>query len=289
MTRTTISTMRLLPRVEAHLQEKLHALFAPAGNTGIVALHDMRVASRRLRVALRCFASLFPEQELKQVQRQLRRTTQTLGNIRALDVNLQLLRTAAKRLPASTAAVQRKLAGELLADRVREVHELGELQRTFATSHFEERIRALVLKPRLVLDRRLLEETHKFIAKRRRVVQRRFRKGADYHKLRIAAKRYRYALETGAAVFRVQPIERVRAVEALQDRLGEWHDLEVLLDFLRTCRRRWTKAENPLAGRLDAVLAFFETEHEAVFAKCQTLLNHGRTWLKKVRLELLHD
>lgn len=280
---------RSITRIEAHLQEKLTALFAPSAKQGVEAIHQMRVGSRRLRVALRCFASLFPEMELKQVQRQLRRTTRTLGKIRTLDVNLQALRKAAKRLPVNSAAVQRKLTGELLAERTRHSEELRELQRTFVTSHFEERIRALVLKPRPLTDRVLSSVAREFIAKRRRVARRRFKQGANRHKLRIAVKRYRYALETGAAVFHVRPIESIRAIEALQDCLGDSHDLEVLVDYLRGCRRRWTKDENPLAGRLDAVLAFFETEHEAAVAKCEKFLHEDRTWLKKVKLEFPHD
>jgi CHAD domain-containing protein len=280
---------RIIARIENHLQAKVAALFAPATKSGIEVIHQMRVGSRRLRVALRCFDGLFPEQELKQVQRQLRRTTRTLGKLRTLDVNLLQLRRAAKHLPANTVAVQRKLTGELLAERTQRAEELRVLRQTFATSHFEERIRALVLKPRALSDRQLLNAARKFIAKRRRVARRRFQHGTNHHKLRISVKRYRYALETGAAVFQVRPLERLRAVEALQDCLGDWHDREVLVDFLRSCRRRWTKDENPLADRLEAVVAFFEAEREAAATKCKQFLHDDRTWLKKVKLELPHD
>jgi CHAD domain-containing protein len=46
----------------------------------------MRVSLRRLRVGLKFFSSLFPAGELKQVQRQLRRITRHLGELREFDV-----------------------------------------------------------------------------------------------------------------------------------------------------------------------------------------------------------
>lgn len=286
MTRTDT---KLIARIEAHLLEKLATVVAPAVLPDVTGIHQMRVGSRRLRVALRCFACLFPETELRQVQRQLRRTTRTLGKLRTIDVNLRQLRRAAQQLPAHSAAVQRKLTGEWIAERTRQATELRDLLQTFATSHFAERIRALVLKPRAVSERQLLLATREFIAKRRRAARRRYKQGTDYHKLRIAVKRYRYAMETAAAVFRLEPAERVRAVEAVQDLLGDWHDREVMVEALRNCRRRWRKDENPLAARLDGVLAFFETEQEAALARCEKFLQKDRIWLKKVKLELPHD
>ena len=290
----------ILPvRSEAHLQDKLRTMFAPAraAATGDSApLREMRVATRRLRVGLRYFAALFPASELRQIQRQLRRATRTLGEIRSLDVNLQLLRKAAKYLPAGTAAVQRKLTGELLAARQQHVRDLRELVQTFATSHFEARIRALVLKPRPLADQRVLADARDFIAKRRRQLRRRFKScrqnercGPVFHKLRVAAKRYRYAIETSMAVFRTSAAAQISAIKALQNCLGACHDLEVLLESLRNCRRQWAKADNPLASRLTNVLTFFQGEHEVAFADVQKFLREDHVWHKKVRILLPHD
>ena len=61
-----MSSTTLPVRIEAHLQDKLREMFAPAraaaaGDTA--ALHEMRVATRRLRVSLRYFAALLESTE----------------------------------------------------------------------------------------------------------------------------------------------------------------------------------------------------------------------------------
>jgi len=294
-----MSLTTLAARIEAQLQDQLRAMFLPAraAATGnVVAVHDLRVATRRLRVSLRYFAALFPPSELRQIQRQLRRATRTLGAIRAHDVNLQLLRRAAKYLPVGTAAVQRKLTGEFLAARLEHVRDLRDLLQTFATSQFEAHIRALVLKPRRHDDRRVVADAQDFIAKLRRQLRRRFKNcrpaarcGPVFHKLRVTAKRYRYALETSGAVFRTRAATPVSALKELQNHLGACHDVEVLLDCLRASRRQWTKADNPLASRLTSVLTFFQGEHEVAFADVQKFLRDEHGWHKKVRLLLPHD
>lgn len=294
-----MSSTTLPARIDAHLQDKLAALFEPARATAAgndAALHAMRVATRRLRVGLRYFAALFPASDLRQIQRQLRRVTRTLGAIRSIDVNLALLRRAAKYLPAGTAAVQRKLTGEFLAVRLQHRRDLRELLQTFATSQFEAHIRTIVHKPRPRDNQRVLADARDFIAKLRRQLRRRFKDcrpaagcGPAFHKLRVAAKRYRYALETTQAVFRTGAAGPLSAIKTLQDCLGDCHDLEVLLECVRDARRQWTKADNPLASRLPKVLAYFQGEHEMAFAAVQQFLRDDHGWHKKVRILLPHD
>lgn len=55
--------------------------------TDIEGVHDMRVASRRLRAALRNFADCFkPKKEFRRYLKQVERITSTLGDVRDLDV-----------------------------------------------------------------------------------------------------------------------------------------------------------------------------------------------------------
>ena len=295
-----MSRLSILPlRIEAHLNEKVGEMFGPARGAASgqsVALHRMRVATRRLRVGLRYFSELFPADDLRQVQRQLRRATRALGVIRSVDVNLLLLRHAPRYLPAATTAVQRKLTGELVAGRQQAVGELRELFQTFATSQFEAHLRQLLLHPRPLADQRVLDDARDYLAKLRRQTRRRFKEcrrdeqcGPAFHKLRVAAKRYRYALETSLAVFQIEAGAQIKAIKTLQAHLGASHDLEELLEFLQACRRKWKKADNPLAGRLVPVLTFFQGEHEVAFAAAQKFLREDHVWHKKVKLRLPHD
>lgn len=67
------------------------AVFAPEG---VEAVHDMRVAMRRLRFALRTFRDSYPRRRLKRIVKRTRRLRKKLGEVRDADVHLEALRSA---------------------------------------------------------------------------------------------------------------------------------------------------------------------------------------------------
>jgi CHAD domain-containing protein len=72
----------------------------------IDALHDMRVASRRLRAALEFFGPCFPRHECTRALREIKRLAEVLGARRDIDVQIQWLRGYAEaRTGAERAAV----------------------------------------------------------------------------------------------------------------------------------------------------------------------------------------
>jgi CHAD domain-containing protein len=60
----------------------------------VEAIHDMRVAIRRQRVAIRNFASCLPEDALRRLNGQLEKLALALGEVRDLDVMIKNLETA---------------------------------------------------------------------------------------------------------------------------------------------------------------------------------------------------
>ena len=54
--------------------------------TDIEFVHDMRVASRRLRAAMDNFANCFPKKPFKKRYKQVKAITRTMGSVRDLDV-----------------------------------------------------------------------------------------------------------------------------------------------------------------------------------------------------------
>jgi CHAD domain-containing protein len=79
----------------------------------IERVHDMRVASRRLRAVLEIFAPCFPRSEFKGVLRDVKQLADALGERRDPDVHIDALRTFSKSLtPASKPGVAR-LIGDL--------------------------------------------------------------------------------------------------------------------------------------------------------------------------------
>jgi CHAD domain-containing protein len=67
----------------------------------IERVHDMRVASRRLRAVLEIFAPCFPKSEFKGVLRDVKRLADALGERRDPDVHIDALTTFSKALLAA--------------------------------------------------------------------------------------------------------------------------------------------------------------------------------------------
>ena len=252
--------MNIEHRIEACLLEQAHRLFAPSADIGDAeTIHRMRVASRRLRVGLEFFGARFEPRELKQILQQLRRLGKTLGAVRVLDVNAALLREA-----KGCAALERELA----AERRSRLVELRELHRAAMTAKLGSRVETLVVRPRGRPDgQRPLAELRREL---RRCLDRFEKKrGAEpFHKLRIAAKKYRYGLEIVESVFGADADGKIKSVKTLQELMGACHDVEVLLERLPK-------------GKLKK---YFANEHERRYEAVKKFLDGGRRWVKKVKL-----
>lgn len=290
----------LQDRIETYLLHQSRRMFAPLprviSNGNAEELHQMRVCSRRLRVGLQFFSVLFTQQELKQVQRQLRRITRALGEIRALDVNIRLIRRALSRLPVASRLTVTSLRQNMLLERNVRLAELRELMQMLSVSQFAHRVETLIThQDRQIDTARLVAATNDQLRDLRRSVRRRSkqydrdRSGKAFHQLRIAAKRYRYGLEAGKAVFRAGETARIRSVEALQDRMGDTHDVEVLETYLEATQERWGEQDPELARTAKVLLRFFRIEYQKRFEAFESLVRADRTWLKKVRLQRPHE
>ncbi len=78
------------------------------------AVHDLRVAVRRLSRALRAFAQFFPGKSWKSIRKQLSGMMKVTGRVRDCDVALELLDKAgvAKRARVALALQSRRRAAE---------------------------------------------------------------------------------------------------------------------------------------------------------------------------------
>jgi triphosphatase len=206
-------------------------------------LHDMRVATRRLRAALSLFEGVLPVRA-QVFREELGWIARLLGSVRDLDVQLQgLAGMASAGVDASVppapgehdpldelaALLEREreaartdmLEGldsvrwDRLAKGLTAMAQQGPARRSLAT-----REPAEIGLPGLVLARH-----HKVVkaagrAKHSGVV-------TDFHALRIRCKRLRYALEFSAEVYGGKTSRFVRELTVLQDQLGEMQDAEV--------------------------------------------------------------
>ena len=72
----------------------------------IEALHDMRVASRRVQAALKIFRSLFPKKKYKAEYAEIRGLIRSLGEVRDYDVFIDKLESMKKRSNSNTPSVK---------------------------------------------------------------------------------------------------------------------------------------------------------------------------------------
>jgi triphosphatase len=202
-------------------------------------LHDMRVATRRLRAALSLFEAVLPVRA-QVFREELGWLARLLGTVRDLDVQLEGLAVLS---PADvhTAADGRDPLVELAAllgrereaaradmlnglDSVRwdrlakgltAMAQQGPARRSLAT-----RVPAEIGLPELVL-----RPHHKV----RKAAKKARHSGVvtDFHALRIRCKRLRYALEFSSDVYGGKTSRFVRELAVLQDELGEMQDAEV--------------------------------------------------------------
>jgi len=85
----------------------------------IERVHDMRVATRRLRAALEVFATCYPKREHRRVLKEVKALADALGERRDPDVAVEELTKAAKKLTKADAAGVASLVAEHRAEQGR--------------------------------------------------------------------------------------------------------------------------------------------------------------------------
>lgn len=93
--------------------------FRDAALTGedIEGIHDMRVASRRLRAALETFRDVFPSKRLRPLVREVKSLADALGQVRDTDVLIDRLRRDMKKRTFSEQLALTDIIAELEAQR----------------------------------------------------------------------------------------------------------------------------------------------------------------------------
>jgi CHAD domain-containing protein/CYTH domain-containing protein len=230
--------------------------------TDPMALHDFRVATRRLRSCLQAYRPEIDGSLPRRLRRRLRRLAQATRLSRDLEVHLAWEREQAPALTERQRVGLGWHLARLEARRHRADRRVGQLvERRFA--RLERRFRARLERYRLRIVRDPARRRHEAAA----VLGSRIRKfGGDLecrlgavrtmaddrpaHRARIAAKRLRYLLEPiRSEVDGVEPL--ITALRTLQDTLGELHDSQVQRAALG---RELAEAGREHARRLDAAV-----------------------------------
>lgn len=241
------------------------------------ALHQLRVAIRRLRSAFSLFGPLLDHPRTEELKAELKRLTEPLGEARDLDVFLAgALTDERERRPGEPGlkALERQIqtrkshaydaALEALRSPEwrRHVVELaGWINAGAWLSPPDQERRALVEGPARDFAASVLQKRFDKLRKK----SRRIAKITDdeRHQVRIAAKKLRYGVEFFSSLFEAKPrrekrrVDFLRAVKKLQGRLGDLNDVanshELMADAARSGRTRSTAfAAGVTAADVDA-------------------------------------
>jgi CHAD domain-containing protein len=197
------------------------------------AVHDMRVAIRRLRSILRTARSMLDRGWVDELRGELDRFGQLLGAVRDLDVLLEHLSAAAAELGAE--ADGRELLAPLELDRGRA---RAELRAAMSGRRYRLLLERLDSAVRYLPVTRTDVKVEKLARKEFKKLLR-FERRADLdddgqlHKLRIRGKRARYAAELAETERGPRATKFVAAAKELQDTLGEHQDAVVAVERLR--------------------------------------------------------
>jgi CHAD domain-containing protein len=286
--------MHLRGLLDKRLRQLVHSRHFTHADDPAEAVHDLRVASRRLRAFGDVFHGVLGGKAHKRTDRALKRVTQAAGAIRDSDVQIALIEN---RRAVATTEMER-VALEYLLEHLERARDLAtrrgkeKLRKTdfealcsSVRTTFEEAIAAL---PERAPSQRLLakELLNAFVAKAESALPP--EDGAEHagemHRLRIALKKLRYALELfepglGASYDALS----ARAV-ALQELLGNHHDLVVLSGLVEEqASGLEAKQRMALAAGMKMVEGTLASEREALVGRFRAEGFDAAWWRAGVR------
>jgi CHAD domain-containing protein len=253
---------------ELIIRQRLAALSRtlPGARKGDVqAVHQARVATRRIREALPLVAR---GRAGKSLRKSVRKLTRVLGPVRELDVallNLDQLRTSGELSEAAIGCLRQLVAEErqrLGSEMVKCLcqYDLQKLQKKAVAAANRGPWTAGTRDPR-----RAAQAMRR--AARRAVGLRAAMENAAgiylpdrLHEVRIAVKKLRYALEIAQDLSGSRATARIRTLKRVQDLLGRMHDLEMLIARTRAIQSRAGAPDLKLSADLDRLVRRLENE-----------------------------
>jgi CHAD domain-containing protein len=264
-------------RASPLLRQRIRGVFRhlPKGLAGNEeSLHQMRVAGRRLRVALPLLAKKPAGKRVRRALRILRQLTRAAGTSRDLDVSVDLLqaRLRAQSPSPEHSLLQRRLRAARRRSRTRMAEALMDLE----IARLRQDLRTIVSRRAedvfTVLSR--LREARDFHGQ---ILVVGFEELGDrfdpvgLHRLRRRARRLRYVAELGDLI-RGEESEAPALWKSLQDEIGQIHDHQVLAAWLggqaKAAAARGQEALAALAGgEQAAVLDLGSALHRALLGR----------------------
>jgi len=201
-------------------------------------IHQVRVAARRLRSAVRLFAAYISAIKPKETDERLKWLGQQAGAVRDLDVLEGLMQKRAKKLDAQIGKDLEPLFEEI---RVRRAKAAQSLATSLASRRYKELVARLSAPIAITTqgDTAFGSVAAELFAPMLKSMMRAGEKmheeptADDLHRLRKRAKGSRYALETMIAIDEKQLRGMLKSLEDLQDLIGGFHDAVVAVVWIK--------------------------------------------------------
>jgi CHAD domain-containing protein len=213
------------------------------------ALHDTRVASRRLRAAMGIFGICFPPEDFKPLRKDAAALTSALGEVRDRDVFLERLGQARAMMPETERVGVDEMIATVQAEREVGRTSMIETLDAIDASGFQARMTVLLQhdycdqlphrRSGIRLDAPLRDGAQRLCILRVAELYGFARyvhdvdRVEELHEMRKAAKHLRYSLEILRVCFGQEIDQRIDEVKLIQEQIGEIHDRDVLADTLR--------------------------------------------------------
>ena len=234
-------------------------------------IHQSRVSSRRLREML-AIAAAAADGEARSLSRDAKQIGRGLGPVRELDVS-RAVWWETKHASRWPAAVLTALESRAEAERAAYLSDVEKLLDRFAGPELRRRVDllsdALEATPR---DRQLQLALTRSVRDRATALTRAIDHAgtvyavAPLHELRIAAKKFRYALELVRDLTPVRVASALARLEARQDLLGRLHDLQVVQNRLQASAAEADVTREAVVA-LTAAGADLESECRSIHAR----------------------
>jgi CHAD domain-containing protein len=223
------------------------------------AVHDLRVACRRLRALLRAARPLLAPEWSRPLRDELKWLAGELGPLRDADVFLAYLRSESGAFEGAEADGARELVSLVETERV-EAHAkaltaLGSKRYLELLRELERTARAPRVRSASASLREIARGEHGRLRREARSV-RADSSDDQLHELRILGKRARYAAELAERSEGKRARRYLKAAKRFQDVVGEHQDAAIAEAHLRSLEERCGRAGSFAAGRL------VERQHE---------------------------
>ncbi|MFQ5575639.1 MAG: CHAD domain-containing protein [Anaerolineae bacterium] len=236
-------------------------LFYEAGTRlgeDIEALHDMRVATRRMRAALRVFGDYLDAKQVRPFRKGLRRTGRALGLVRDLDVFWEKTQQFLNDHPVEPQPDLRPLeeawAAQHAAHRTTMLAYLDGPRYSKFKTKFTTFLRRPGAGARPVLAKNGTPRPHRLRHTMPVILRRHWAAVQAYdewiagpdasaaclHRLRIECKQFRYALEFFQSALGPEAKDMIRHIKVIQNHLGALQDAVVAVELVRNFLRRGT-------------------------------------------------